>query len=1166
MFCINKNLTRLANGQSNDLVNFCEATSVCTNAQLQNISESKTTSLTYFTPAIAAYLRSLPGYTATGDIFLSLSTNILKWLPGGGGSGSVTSILSGDGMNFSTITSTGTITLGTPSSITLSSTNSLTTTSHTHTLAPGGTTAQYISGAGTLITFPTLTSGTVTSIATTAPITGGTITSTGTIGITQSTTSTNGYLSSTDWNTFNNKLSSANNGLISTSGVVQLGQTVAQASNPATLLSNREIPVGAVFPGTAYTLSLIRDITPATPLYPTARTTIAHNAVTIDAVDGGTFKINVQDSTNIYGDSFPSVTLYANNVLQTFSGLHWASIDKHYDIVDLRGSMTRAEIQASGNGVAAFYTNGDVFIGGVGTSKLTVGRITTAGTARLTTTTSTATVAPFRIENTGAVIPTSPNNGEFWITAPTTPQHLFVRLDGVTYQLDQQTNPIPINSLLAATGTNDINNDDGQQVWRWNNLGVGHGGLRLQTSGWAGNNPGGFTGGLLGLVSTSTAFTASGISPLMSVAASAVNANASVTTVGLYTQILSNGTTSTNIGAYYDISAATNNYAIITATPAKVGFNTTVPTAGLFHLVIPTTTATTTASGVYEAMNSLTSGTGHYIATNSITTGSALQLVSTSTVGDGFSLLNINLSGVNGTASKIANGGVISITNSGTTSTNIGLSITTSGATNNYPLKLVDGLQGAGKVLTSDANGNASWAAVSGGGLTVGTTAIASGTGGRMVYETSGNKFGEISGATSDGTIVTLTSPILTTSATTGSSSFTFINTAATTVAEYGAATTFTLGGTPTTVLTANIFANATATATTKTINLGTGGASGSTTAINIGSATSGATNNLKFNITPASDAAYDLYYRGATGLLTRLANGTTGQFLGANTSAAPTWQTPSGGGWLVTGTTNLTGNVSVDGLLNSVSVEIFSNNSGILFGTTSLSQIGDIRDHANSNKWTVDDANGYLYADNPTHTAMVGINTNIPTANFEVWKGTSQGLKIDIVNRLYSFGDANGDNNSTKIDINDDGITPIAYQSTAGHNFNGGRVLITDLAGAGAVAADGSGVLIPFVSDKFIKQNIRPIGYGLNTVMKLRPSSWDMKAGWENYGQGSRIGFIAQDIEKVLPGSVFTIPSLGVKSYRENDLIPVLVKGMQEQQLQIEYLQKQIDQLKRKH
>lgn len=47
--------------------------------------------------------------------------------------------------------------------------------------------------------------GTVTSIATTSPITGGTITSTGTIGILTASGSQSGALSSTDWTTFNNK-------------------------------------------------------------------------------------------------------------------------------------------------------------------------------------------------------------------------------------------------------------------------------------------------------------------------------------------------------------------------------------------------------------------------------------------------------------------------------------------------------------------------------------------------------------------------------------------------------------------------------------------------------------------------------------------------------------------------------------------------------------------------------------------------------------------------------------------------------------------------------------------------------------------------------------------------------------------------------------------------
>lgn len=48
--------------------------------------------------------------------------------------------------------------------------------------------------------------GTVTSITFNSPLTGGTITASGSVGINQSNGSTNGYLSSTDWSTFNGKV------------------------------------------------------------------------------------------------------------------------------------------------------------------------------------------------------------------------------------------------------------------------------------------------------------------------------------------------------------------------------------------------------------------------------------------------------------------------------------------------------------------------------------------------------------------------------------------------------------------------------------------------------------------------------------------------------------------------------------------------------------------------------------------------------------------------------------------------------------------------------------------------------------------------------------------------------------------------------------------------
>lgn len=53
-------------------------------------------------------------------------------------------------------------------------------------------------------------SGTVTQVDTTAPIQGGPITTTGTISITQASAISNGFLSSTDWNTFNNKQAAGN--------------------------------------------------------------------------------------------------------------------------------------------------------------------------------------------------------------------------------------------------------------------------------------------------------------------------------------------------------------------------------------------------------------------------------------------------------------------------------------------------------------------------------------------------------------------------------------------------------------------------------------------------------------------------------------------------------------------------------------------------------------------------------------------------------------------------------------------------------------------------------------------------------------------------------------------------------------------------------------------
>jgi len=74
--------------------------------------------------------------------------------------------------------------------------------------------------------------------------------------------------------------------------------------------------------------------------------------------------------------------------------------------------------------------------------------------------------------------------------------------------------------------------------------------------------------------------------------------------------------------------------------------------------------------------------------------------------------------------------------------------------------KYANGSQANGYVLTSDANGGATWAAASGGGLTVGTTTITSGTNTRIGYNNSG-VYGEYA-ITGTGNVAMSASPTFT--------------------------------------------------------------------------------------------------------------------------------------------------------------------------------------------------------------------------------------------------------------------------------------------------------------------------------------------------------------------------------------------------------------------
>jgi hypothetical protein len=99
----------------------------------------------------------------------------------------------------------------------------------------------------------------------------------------------------------------------------------------------------------------------------------------------------------------------------------------------------------------------------------------------------------------------------------------------------------------------------------------------------------------------------------------------------------------------------------------------------------------------------------------------------------------------------------------------------------------------------------------------------------------------------------------------------------------------------------------------------------------------------------------------------------------------------------------------------------------------------------------------------------------------------------------------------------------------------------------------------ISAISDIRHKENIRPIETGLNEILALKPSRFDWKEG-KGTEKKDVAGFIAQDIEEIFPDLVDewkeTMDATETfKSIRMTDLIPTLVKAIQELKAEIDEL-----------
>ncbi|MET0394720.1 MAG: tail fiber domain-containing protein [Chitinophagaceae bacterium] len=116
-------------------------------------------------------------------------------------------------------------------------------------------------------------------------------------------------------------------------------------------------------------------------------------------------------------------------------------------------------------------------------------------------------------------------------------------------------------------------------------------------------------------------------------------------------------------------------------------------------------------------------------------------------------------------------------------------------------------------------------------------------------------------------------------------------------------------------------------------------------------------------------------------------------------------------------------------------------------------------------------------------------------------------------------------------------------------------------------------------LADNNIKKNIQPIDSPLSQIVSLRPASFEYNTtGFKHLklSGGVHYGFITEEFQQVFPELVYKKRHsymAGKNSYRQvvtgnvnmEELIPVLVAAIQEQQTQIDQLKAEIETLKRR-
>jgi hypothetical protein len=184
---------------------------------------------------------------------------------------------------------------------------------------------------------------------------------------------------------------------------------------------------------------------------------------------------------------------------------------------------------------------------------------------------------------------------------------------------------------------------------------------------------------------------------------------------------------------------------------------------------------------------------------------------------------------------------------------------------------------------------------------------------------------------------------------------------------------------------------------------------------------------------------------------------------------------------------------------------------------------------------------------------------------------GITMGLPGD--NNMYIFRSLSGNflSSDIKVTIDANGSMGIGTSGSFAYTSLTGATLGTTLPpSSGTVKFEANGVIRSLASivtsDKNLKTNIKPLPNALDIVKGLEGKTyqWTDKVQKERGADnGLHVGFIAQDLQKIIPEVVITDKD-GELGVNYNEIIPILSEAIKAQQKQIESQSDQIEELKK--